>query len=103
MMAKRARARVERRSKPAILHLTLHREYFDAIAAGEKRTEYRDNSPYWRSRLLDRTYHEIHFRNGYAARNPFMRVQCLGIRKDKPQRFAIRLGKILRTKNYKPR
>lgn len=59
-MAKRARALVEGRSKRAILHLTLHRDHFDAIA-GEKKTEYRDNSPYWRSRLLDRTYHEIHF------------------------------------------
>ena len=76
--------------KPAILHLTLHREWFDKIAAGQKKTEYRDNTAFWRSRLLSRSYDEIHFRNGYATRAPFMRVECLGIRKDGRKRFAIR-------------
>jgi hypothetical protein len=74
----------------------------DDIAAGKKKTEYRDNTPFWRSRLLSRSYDEIHFRNGYAARAPFMRVECLGIRKDGRKRFAIRLGKILETRNYRP-
>ena len=43
---------------------------------------------------MGREYEEIVFRNGYAPRAPLMRVQCLGIRKDKCGRFAIRLGKI---------
>jgi hypothetical protein len=30
------------RLKPSVLHLTLHREWFDKIAAGRKKTEYRD-------------------------------------------------------------
>jgi hypothetical protein len=33
-----------------ILHLTLHREFFAAIAAGKKRTEYREAKPYWQKR-----------------------------------------------------
>ena len=100
-MAKTARAQTKRVPKHSILHLTLHREYFDAIVAGKKKTEYRDNSAYWRSRLLDRTYDEIHFRNGYATRAPFMRIQCLRIRKDKSDGFAIHLGRTLETKNYR--
>jgi hypothetical protein len=95
--------KIGRQASRPVLHLTLHREFFDAIAEGSKKTEYRDNTPYWRSRLADREYAEIVFRNGYATRAPLMRVQLLGIRKDKPDRFAIRLGKILETKNYRQR
>jgi len=79
------------------LSLNLHREFFAAILAGEKKTEYRSNTSYWRKRLVGRRYQEIHFRNGYAARAPFMRVECLGIRR--PNRssgvFSIRLGKVI--------
>jgi hypothetical protein len=32
---------------PAILHLNLHREFFAAIAAGTKKTEYRARTPCW--------------------------------------------------------
>ena len=39
-----------------ILHLNLHREFFDAIARKRKRIEYRKQSPYWRKRLEDRHY-----------------------------------------------
>lgn len=83
------------------LSLNLHREYFVAILTGKKKTEYRDNSLFWRKRLIGRTFQEIHFRNGYATRAPFMRVQCLGIRR--PTRasggvFSIRLGSVLERK-----
>jgi hypothetical protein len=101
-MAKKAAQR-KNTHEPQVLHLTLHREYFDAIAAAKKKTEYLDNFAHWRSRLLGRTYSEVHFRNGYAVNAPFMRVECLGHGKDRPNRFAIRLGKVLETKNYRPR
>ena len=91
------------KAKRAVLHLTLHREFFDLIAEGRKKTEYREDKPYWRSRLVGREYGEIVFRNGYLPRAPLMRVQCVSIRKDRPGRFAIRLGKILEVKNYKHR
>lgn len=110
-MAKKSQRRSTRKAKPsakgktgksAVLHLTLHREFFDDIAAGKKKTEFRDNTPYWRARLLDRQYDEIHFRNGYASRAPFMRVKWLGTRKITPRTFAIRLGRIIKIANYKP-
>ena len=85
-----------------VLHLTLHREFFDAIAEGKKKTEYRENKACWQTRLAGRDYAEVVFRNGYAPRAPLMRVQCLGISKDRAGRFAIRLGKILQLKNYRP-
>jgi hypothetical protein len=51
----------------AILHLNLHREYFAAIAAKTKRTEYRRRTPDWKTRLENRKYDAISFRNGYAT------------------------------------
>jgi len=88
------------------LCLTLHREFFDAIVEGTKRTEYRDDKDYWRRRLVGRAYQEVHFRNGYATKAPFMRVQFKGVRKVRTiegSRFAIRLGKILELKFYRKR
>ena len=89
------------KAKTSVLHLTLHREFFDAMAEGKKNTEYRADTPYWRARLVGRNYSEIVFRNGYATLAPVMRVQCLRIRKDRPHQFAIRLGGILELKNYR--
>lgn len=40
-----------------ILHLTLKKKWFDMIASGEKKEEYREIKPYWTNRL---TYHEFH-------------------------------------------
>lgn len=39
--------------KPKILHLTLKKKWFDMIASGEKKEEYREIKPHWASRLLD--------------------------------------------------
>lgn len=36
-----------------ILHLTLKKKWFDMIASGEKKEEYREIKPYWVSRLVD--------------------------------------------------
>jgi hypothetical protein len=89
-----------------ILSLNLMREYFDAIAEGSKKTEFREYKAYWRTRLEGREYDEIHFRNGYSAKAPFMRVQFRGARKRKTARgieFAIALGKVIELKHYKRR
>jgi hypothetical protein len=83
------------------LSLNLHREFFVAILTGKKKTEYRENTVYWRKRLAGRIYREIHFRNGYATKAPFMRVECLGIRRPSGTQggvFAIRLGRVLERK-----
>ena len=65
--------------------------------------------PYFTQRFLDengkpRQYDEVHFRNGYAPRAPFMRVKWkgLGYRTFKRERkFAVRLGKVLEIKNWR--
>ena len=91
-------------SKPAILHLNLHREFFAQIADKTKRIEYREHTPYWRSRLENRNYDIIRFRNGYATKAPVMAVEFLGVRKirkwGKPH-YAIHLGRILNIHRWK--
>ena len=61
--------------KAAVLHLNLHREFFARIASGEKTTEYRDRTEYWKTRLEKRQYDVIQFRNGYATDAPEMLVE----------------------------
>ena len=95
------------------LHLTLKKQYFNEILAGEKTEEYRELKSYWISRLLKGQlaldyYDQIIFRNGYAKNAPTMIVELKGIqikRCNTPLgnkwQFAIKLGKILETKNIK--
>ncbi len=81
------------------LALMLHKEFFVRVLVGKKKREYRDDTPYWRNRLLGRSYNEVHFRNGYSPKAPFMRVEVLGIRHYRARKkFVIQLGKILATK-----
>jgi ASC-1-like (ASCH) protein len=90
--------------KQSILHLTLKREFFAAIAAGKKKTEYRDRKPYWKKRLEGRNYDVIQFRNGYASDAPEMLVEHRGLyetRKNGRPQYAIRLGRILRVTRWR--
>lgn len=80
------------------LQLTLHRKWFEEIAAGLKKIEYREIKPYWTARLEGKPFDEIHFRNGYSPGAPFMRVQFK--RLEKNGCYHIHLGKILEIKNY---
>lgn len=87
-----------------ILHLNLHREFFAQIVAGTKRIEYRRRTPYWKTRLENRKYDVVQFRNGYATKAPEMQVKFLGVRrikKDGKNVYAIRLGKILKLKRWR--
>lgn len=106
------------------LKVTLKREFFDAIYRGEKKEEYRAYTPFWISRLLvldeqqneyaPREYDTILFRNGYNPDSPTMEVEYKGlfvdtfsdVPEDAPvvERlgFAIQLGKVLKTENYRP-
>lgn len=61
-------------SELRILHLTLKKKWFDMIASGEKREEYREIKPYWDKRL-NKEYDAIKFRNGYAKDSPVMLVE----------------------------
>lgn len=88
-----------------ILHLTLKKKWFDMIASGEKKEEYRDVKPYWISRLVDGMGHPhscadfnfkhkngyeysmdyavgydyVEFRNGYRKDSPRVLVKILDI------------------------
>ncbi len=101
--------------KKRILHLTLKRIYFDQIAHGIKKEEYREAKRYWEVRLLEpspiysdlnfifKEFDEICFRNGYKKDSPFMRIKCKGIdikMFKEVRHFVIKLGKILELKNY---
>lgn len=93
-------------SDPAgsVLHLTLKKEWFDMIASGEKREEYREIKPYWIKRLAGRHYDYVHFRNGYNKGCPEMLVECKGIDvgygkqrwgAGSAERYKIKLGRII--------
>lgn len=58
-----------------ILHLTLKKQWFDMIASGEKKEEYREMKPYWNKRLLGKKFDAIQFKNGYAKDSPCMLIE----------------------------
>lgn len=63
---------------PRILRLTLKRKWFDMIASGEKREEYRTPGKWILSRLDGKEYDVVEFKNGYGPKVPTMEVEFLG-------------------------
>ena len=76
-----------------VLHLNLYRKYFDEIVSGKKTIEYRDKTPYWTTRLSNKKYDYIYFRNGYSKDAPMMLVEYKGV--DITDQFEITLGEVL--------
>jgi hypothetical protein len=111
-----------------ILHLTLKKKWFDMIASGEKKEEYREWKVYWINRLIvsslsgamnvyggDYSYFKsfniIRFKNGYAKDAAEMDVEWKGAKLTSEGNsewgftgkcIAIQLGKVLETRNYNP-
>jgi len=56
------------------LHLVLEHKWFDSIAYGKKRVEYRDDTEFWRKRMVDKEY--VVFHRGYSNT-----IICFKIRK----------------------
>lgn len=91
-----------------VLHLTLKRKWFDMIASGVKREEYREAKPYWTKRLTVKEYDAIHFRNGYSRTAPTVTVEFIGLDfgmgfpewgAPKDERvYILRLGRVLEVK-----
>jgi len=90
------------------LKATLHKQWFDAIAAGIKTEEYREIKPYWTKRL-EKSYDFVQFRNGYRSDAPVMTVEYHGftikmilhpITNKMETVYALKLGRVLWTKNY---
>jgi len=53
-----------------ILHLTIKKKWFDMIASGEKKEEYRTIKKHWDTRLLGKDYDHVLFVNGYKKDSP---------------------------------
>lgn len=87
-----------------ILRMTLKKQWFDMIASGEKKEEYREIKPYWVSRLVEsfdpprmndeynflwkgmewtmgepEAYDAVEFKNGYSKTSPTILIECKGI------------------------
>jgi hypothetical protein len=81
-----------------ILHLTIMKKWFDEIACGKKKIEYREIKPYWTKRLFDEEgnpikYSFVLFRNGYSKNCPKMLVEFKGLKIGKE--YEILLGEII--------
>ena len=77
-----------------ILHLILKKDPYDRILAGTKTIECRDRTDYWKTRLEDKEFDVIHFRNGYRADSRQMILEWKGMNiSDKY--YEIKLGKFL--------
>jgi len=61
-----------------ILKLTLKKKWFDMIASGEKKEEYRNAGKWILSRLEGKQYDLIEFKNGYGANVPTIYAEYLG-------------------------
>lgn len=100
-MRKGAAAKQKTKSNLAV---NVYREFFDLIRIGKKKEENREVTDYWRRRLEGRKYEEVHFRNGYLANAPFMRVEWKGVRTIRlngRRLYAIKLGRVLQVKDKK--
>lgn len=82
------------------LKVVIKGEWFDEIASGRKKIEYRDVTPFWDSRLFDkdgnrRNYDSIEFINGYNkdARRMITKFEGFSIRNNT---YCIKVGKILK-------
>ena len=107
-----------------LLRLTLKKKWFDMIASGEKKEEYREIKPYWMNRLQRRYYDgmldergrlvfnhfdAVKFTNGYAKNSRSVTLECLGIEKElgmlswgaekDTKYFVIKLGEIINLSN----
>lgn len=98
-----------------ILKLTLKKKWFEMIASGEKKEEYREIKDYWTTRLEDsplapfvlnmKKFDKVLFKNGYSKNAPTLIVECLGLDCDysKPEWcdgindmfYVIKLGAVL--------
>lgn len=100
-----------------VLHLTLKKKWFDMIASGVKKEEYREDKHYWRVRLTNfgagffnegfYNFDVVHFYNGGAPslKYPNLQIECKGIeiKEGNPEwgaepgkkYFVIKLGEII--------
>jgi len=86
------------------LFLVMQKIWFDEIENGSKIEEYRDNSPFYQSRLLNKemsafkNYKTVILQEGYTtgARRMIVEVKKITLKRD----FTIHLGKIIERINF---
>lgn len=86
-----------KRSECAILPLVLEGRWYDMIASGEKKEEYRDYKPFWTKRIVkwscktlitsvDRKQQVVAFSRGYKKADMFFKVHVVIRSIDNPYR-----------------
>lgn len=90
-----------------MLVLPIKKKWFDMIASGEKKEEYREIKPYYDKRLV-KYFDEVHwprfvvFKNGYSKKSPQIKCLCtLNIGQGKEKWRSRKRQKILCIKNFK--
>lgn len=75
------------RLKPLHLHLALKHKYYNQIERGEKKVEYRDNTLYWRVRIVkpwcSNGGNTVTFHRGYTNTTMTFKISSLVINGDK--------------------
>ena len=82
-----------------LLVLVVKGKWFDLIASGQKKIEYREIKPYWTKRLFGKNFDVIEFRRGYRKDCPKVTVEYRGLRDDEEfdgkKCYGLLLGKII--------
>lgn len=80
-----------------MLVLPIKKKWFDMILSGEKKEEYREIKPYYRSRLYSAGFIDkyglpvlfkgiVMFRNGYSKKSPSFNALCFcDVRRGRPE------------------
>ncbi len=79
--------------QPLVLHLTLYRQYFNAILAGTKNIESRRRSGRYDNQCK-KPYTHIKFVNGYGSKRPWLLIEIKRFEQT-PDQWLIHLGDIL--------
>lgn len=106
----------EGKTELKVLYLTLSKLPFDVMFTGEKEFEFRFPSKWILSRLKDKNYDVVHFRNGYGKNKPYFIAKYEGWEileseyrklfsnflqvKAEPGTIKIKLGKIIEYGNF---
>ena len=61
-------------TKKRVLHLPVNSIYFYQIKDGTKPDEYRLQTKYWATRLVNRIYDEVHIKLGYPKKDDHDRI-----------------------------
>lgn len=90
-------------TKANILHLTVDRSTFEAIAERRQVQDFRDRNEYWRARLNNKAFDFVRCRSGTGTSAPEIDLDFLGVtrvlREGRGQ-YAITMGEIRNLKNW---